>query len=260
MNKALRIYPLVALLAATHFSPWPQSVIALALLLLALPFFFRKHLRWEIPIGLAYFFALPLLFQPVLNWLAPLLALPILPLISSSLRENARSRSIAPATKERELTLTAKSVMAAAGAVILVALILGHWTLAITGGTALLFVAAMLARVGRGLPVPPLEAQQEDLRLIAGNTGKPTIRLISRARFPLHVTISSSHSWIRLARESFVNLTGEAELELTVTPSLSGPVEPGLEVSCTDPWGLIQMRQTVKPIKLYVIPRARYAE
>ncbi|MCK4221339.1 MAG: hypothetical protein KAX25_00605, partial [Dehalococcoidia bacterium] len=102
MNKALRIYPLVALLGATHFSSWPQSVIALALLLLGLAFFFRKHLRWEIPIGLAYFFALPLLFQPVLNWLAPLVALPILPLIGSSLRENAQTRSIAPATKERE--------------------------------------------------------------------------------------------------------------------------------------------------------------
>ena len=209
---------------------------------------------------LGYFFAIPLLFEPVLHLFSPLVAIPILPLISSGLKKNALIQSIVPPTKQRELTFTSKSVIAAIGVVILVSLLLGKWILTISSGIALLFIAGMLIYILRSLPLPPLEVEQKEIRLIAGNTAKSAIKLISKAKSPFHISVKSSYPWILLAKDRLLNLTGEAELNLSLTPSLSGPSEPQIGVFSTDLWGLIQMRQIINPVRLYVIPRARYAE
>jgi len=254
------LYLLAALLAATLLSPLPQSAIALALLLSGLYFQLKKLTRWRIPIVLGYFLIIPLLFEPVLHLFSPMIVIPILPLISSSLKENALSQSIASTAKQRDLTSTSKSVMATAGATILVSLLLGNWVLTITSGTALLLMAGILIYVLRSLPLPPLEIEQKELRVIAGNTASLSTKLENRAKIPLHVCVNSSYSWIHVAQGKLLNFSGEAGLKLNLAPSLSGPSQPQIEASSTDPWGLIQIRQAINPLRLYVIPRARYAE
>lgn len=255
-----RIYILLALLAATHFSPLPQSAIALALLLLGLYFRLRKPPRWEIPAVLVYFFVMPLLFEPVLHLFSPLVVIPILPLINSSFKETPLSRSGIPSAKQKELTFTSKAVLSATGATILVSFLLGNWVLTITSGIVLLFIAGMLIHVSRGLPPASLDAEQKEIRLIAGSTSNLVTKLMNKAKFPLHVCVNCSYAWIHLVKDTLLNLSNETELELTLTPYLSGPSEPELELLFTDPWGLIWMRQIIKPIRLYVIPRAKYAE
>jgi len=278
MNRVFKIYPFLALLAATHLSPLPQSVIALVLFLLGLYFHLRKQAHWGIPVTLVYIFAIPLLFEPVvptflpalvtpvlsltiaIPLFPPMLAIPILPLLGSSFKENALHRNILSPTKQRQLTFTSKSVIAAVGTTASVSLLLGNWGLVLTGGMTLLFVTAMLMYVLRHLPPAPFEARQEEIRILAGDRTRFAIKCVSKAKFPLHVSVNSSYSWIHTSRGRLSNLVGEAKIDLTLTPHLSGPSEPELELFYTDPWGLIQMRQIIKPVKLYVIPRARYAE
>lgn len=260
-RRGSQIYIILVLLAAILLSPLPQSAIATGLLLLALFLYSRKlHARWEIPIMLGYFFTIPLLFEPTLHLLSPLVAIAILPLIGSSFKENSLNQSIVSPTKQRELTFTSKSVIAATGAIILTSILLGNWVLTITCGIALLFIAGMLIYVLRSLPLSPLEAQQKEIRLIAGNTSKLAIKLIGKAKCPFHISVNSSYPWIYPVKDILLNFTSEAELNLTITPSLSGPSEPHIEVLSTDIWGLIQMRQVIEPVRLYVIPRAKYAE
>lgn len=260
VRKSFQVYVFLALLAAMYLSPLPQSAIALALFFLALYFRLSKPPRREILTAMVYFFALPLLFEPVLQLFSPLVAIPMLQLMSSSLKENALSQSIISPAKQRELTFSSKAIIAAVGATILISLLLGHWALTITSGIGLLFVAGILIYILRRLPLHPLEVEQKEIRIIAGNTTKLAIKLMSRARVPLHICVNSDYTWIHPAKDRLLNLASEAELKIALTPSLSGPSEPELEVICTCPWGLIQIRQIIKPVRLYAIPRARYAE
>jgi len=278
MNRFFKIYPSLVLLAATHFLPLPQSAIALVLLLSGLYFHLRKLPQWGIPVTLAYFFAIPLLFEsmapmflPVLTLsvapfmtttpLFPLvLAIPVLPLMNSSFRDNALNQDSACPVKQRQLTFTSKAVMVAMGVTIAGSFLLGNWGLVLAGGMALLFVISMLIYVLRRLPTVLFEVKQEEARILSGDRAKFAIKYTSKAKIPLHISVSSSYRWIHISRSKALNLSGDAELELTLIPSLSGPSEPEIELLCTDPWGLIQLRQKIRPVKLYVIPRAKYAE
>ncbi len=260
MRVIFKVYPVISLLAATIFSPLPQSVIALGLFILGLYFLLRTLPRWEIPVAMAYLFVIPLLFQPVLPVFSPLLALPILPLISCAFKENALNLSIVPPTRQRELTLTSKSVLSAAGATTVVSILLGNWTLAISGGMALLLVTGILLYVFKHSPLPPVEVEQREIRLLAGNTTRLEVTLIRKTSFTLHISLNSSYSWVRPARQELFSIPEKLEIHLTLAPSLSGPSQPQIDIFSTDPWGLFQMRQVIEPVKLYVIPRARYAE
>jgi|GEM_PF-1213375 len=278
MNKFFKIYPSLVLLAATHFLPLPQSVIALVLFLSGLYFHLRKLPQWEIPITLSYFFAIPLLFESMTPMFLPVLALsvaslmitiplfplvlaiPVFPLVNSSFRDNALNQDIVCSAKQRQLTFTSKSVMVAIGATIVVSFLLGNWGLILAGGMALLFVTGMLIYILRRLPTVLFEVKQEEVRILSRDRAKFVIRYISKAKIPLHIAVNSNYRWIHISRSKILNLSGDAEMELTLIPSLSGPSEPEIELLCTDPWGLIQVRQMIRPVKLYVIPRAKYAE
>jgi len=54
--------------------------------------------------------------------------------------------------------------------------------------------------------------------------------------------------------------SGKTRLDFTFTPPLAGEVLPRLRVAATDPRGFIQINQYVEPLRLHVIPMARYAE
>ncbi|MCD6567299.1 MAG: DUF58 domain-containing protein [Dehalococcoidia bacterium] len=260
MKNALRIYPLVALLIATCLVPLPHAGIAAALLAAGAYLFIVRHPHWEIPLALAQLLVLPLLYEPLLHLLSPLMAVPLLPLMGCVLRENALRQPLLHPTKRRELTPVARSVLAALAAAILVSLLLGNHVLTITGGAALLFIIAAAIRTLRRLSPPPLKAAQKEARVVARSTGNLTVELTSAAKMPLHVALKSRYPWIYPDRTRFSNLSGGVKLELTFTPSLSGPSEPGFDACFTDAWGLLQMRQVLNPISLYVVPRARYAE
>ena len=96
-------------------------------------------------------------------------------------------------------------------------------------------------------------------RIIAGTTVKLPLCLKSKASMKLHILISPVDSWLGVKPDRLALTRAGAELGLTVTPPLAGPSKPQLKVSLTDPWGVIQIEQVIKPVELEVIPRAKYA-
>ena len=261
IKRGCEIYLLVALLAATLLSPLPQSAIALALFMLRLYLYLKQpEPRWRIPIILGYLLVVPLLLAPALHLFSAVVIIPALPLISSSLRENAPNQHLISSPQPRKFTTVSKSVIAATGIIILASLLLNNWALAITSGIALTFVAGILAHIWRRLSPSPLEIEQKELKVIAGNTAELTTTLENRSKAPLHISINSNQPWIHIDKAKVLNLYVKVELSLSVTPPLSGPSQPQIEILATDLWGLIQTRQLVEPMHLYVIPRARYAE
>ena len=271
IRRSCEIYLVLALLAATLLSSLPQSAIALLFLLLGLYIHLRKpEPRWRILVVLGYFLVIPLLLEPVLYLFSALVVIPAFPLISSSLKENALTQTLSlegrgqkegkDSPKARQATNTLKSLIAAVGIILFASLLLANWTLAITSGMVLILIAGILIYLWRRLPLFPVEVEQKGLKVIAGNTTRLTTRLKNRAKIPLHIFVKSGYSWVHIGQTRFWNLFAEAELDLTITPTLSGPSQPQIEMLVVDSWGLIQMRQLVKPVNLYVIPRARYAE
>ena len=261
IKRGCEIYLLVALLAATLLSPLPQSAIALALFMLRLYLYLKQpEPRWRIPIILGYLLVVPLLLAPALHLLSAVVIIPALPLISSSLRENAPNQHLISSPQPRKITTVSKSVIASTGIMILVSLLLSNWVLAISSGLVLTFIAGILIYTLRRLPLSPLEIEQKELRVIVGNTARSTTKLKNKSKLPFHISIISNYPWINIDEDRFLNLSTETEINLVITPTLSGPSRPQIEILITDLWGLIQIRQPVKPVNLYVIPRARYAE
>ena len=300
MNKIARIYPLVALLIASLLSALPQSAIALGILLVGIYFLVMRNYDIAIFITLVYFFAVPLLLSPVLIELLPLTAMssgywlsagisallivPMFPLLISSIKEKAMTLITIDMIKQddepvsailsenndprngmeyvnrRELSLTTKALIAGIVSITVASILIGNLSMAIVGIMLFLFLVVILIYILKNVPLTPLAVEQVEIQLIAGNTTKLPVIIVRNTKFPLHIFINSSCPWFHSDRSSIMGLGTKAKLNFTINPSLSGPSLPWFEVLSTDQWGLIKTRQKIEPLKLYVIPRARYAE
>ncbi len=300
MNIIVNIYPLAALLIASLISALPQSAIAFSILLAGIYSLLMRHNNIAIFITLVYFFATPLLLSPVLIELLPmttilpgywlsaglsaLLIVPMFPLLISSIKEKARTlitidtirqddepvsailsenndpRSGMEYVNRRELSLTAKSLIVAIVSTTLASILIGNLSMAIVGIMLFLFLVVILIYILKNVPLTPLVVEQVEIQLIAGNTMNLPIKIVRNTRFPLHIFINSSCPWFHSDRSSIMGLGTEAKLNFTINPSLSGPSLPWFEVLSMDYWGLTKTWQKIEPVKLYVIPRARYAE
>jgi hypothetical protein len=69
----------------------------------------------------------------------------------------------------------------------------------------------------------------------------------------------STDEWVFMPPEAISLKQGRFEIELSMTPPLSGPASIKLEVFAFDRYGLTQTRFEIEPVKLTVIPRAKYA-
>jgi hypothetical protein len=300
MNKIVSIYPLAALLVAAQLSALPQSAMAFGILLVGIYFLVMRYNKIVIFITLVYFFAVPLLLEPVLiallprattlpgyllpAWLSVLLIIPMFPLLISSLKEqtmalvtidtvkqdgepgcavlsgNNDPRNVLEHINRRELSLTAKSLIAAMASTIVASILIGNLNMAIVGIMLSLFLIGILIYILKNMPLLSLAVEQVEIKLIAGNKTTLPVKIVRNTKFPLHIFINSSCPWFHSDRGSIMSLGSEVKINFTINPSLSGPSLPWFEVLSTDQWGLLKTRQKIEPLKLYVIPRARYAE
>jgi hypothetical protein len=68
-------------------------------------------------------------------------------------------------------------------------------------------------------------------------------------------------TWVRVKQSAFLLKSNKKiEVEVTYTPLLAGPTKIQLQASTLDTRGLIQTQQTLEPIELHVLPRAKYAQ
>ena len=72
---------------------------------------------------------------------------------------------------------------------------------------------------------------------------------------------SPADPWVKVKpQKAALNRGKKIELNLSITPPLAGSSRPQLQTSATDTRGLIQINQSLEPVNLHVIPRAKYAE
>lgn len=265
MGLLLRLYPALALASTTFFSPAAISFAPLLLLgfyvYLRLPK--RDSTLWA-RIGLLtdffLFFALAVLFQPRLGLLSVLPSLPLLGSLTLSLREASRLLSPSwhiPRRRPSRISLTLLSI---ATLIFPLSLLLGNRSLSLAAAASLTYLIILLALVLRGLPANPLREEKVRMRLVAGTRGEARVKFLLQTKLGGKLALSPCHEWLRLEpKVLLVEHSVEPGVRLQLSPPLSGPSEPEILGWLVDRWGLIEQAFELRPLQLYVIPRARYA-
>jgi len=257
----LRIYLAVALVAGAVLSPLPLSFIPIVLLLGYLYLW-----RWPVNdivnlmIYLYFFFALPLLFsRQTGDFFSPLISLPVLFLIDHSLREAALSTPYYRTERRRSLTGVGRSLVFLALAVMGLSLLLGSVALTLTGTAISLYLIIRGFLVFKGMPSKPVEEKQVQLRIIAGSEGHTFIELNNKSRNGGRLFILSGYDWLKVDPAVLSLKADRTTVKISLTPPLAGPASIRFEAYATDVLGLTQTRFELEPLRLYVIPRAKYA-
>lgn len=257
-----RVYAIAALVMAGVFSPLAYIPIPLLLLALSLYLWFRGE-QWplRLPFSLLLMLALPLLFQSLAGtWASLVFALPLLPLLDYSLRESALLYDFGPAVKARRPTRRGLWLGLSLAAVGVVAVILGSWNLLLSCGLVVLYLAGASTLALLRMSRVPIEAEVVSYRVVAGNLGKATVKLLNRSRLGGQVSLRSPYGWLQMQPQRLVLDRPVKEVELAFTPPLAGAWRPEIRAAFVDPWGLVQMGFGLEMVQLVVIPRARYAE
>ncbi len=255
-----RIYLVTALVAAAVLSPPFYSWVAMALLLLGLYSILRPpRAGVNLSLTLAILFLLPLMLEPLVETVASaLFLLPALPLLDSALREQAPAQAHRFSEGTRATTTT-KALAGAILAMLAISIIAWNATLAIASAIIMCYLIGLVSYIMVAIGREPLEVSEISVRVIAGETAEREADIKSKARMPLGLSLSTPYPWARLDPD-VLTIRGEVRVSLTISPLLSGPSKLPFKASILDQWGLIEVGQELGPLKLYVIPRARYAE
>ena len=256
-----RTYVALILTVATVLSPLSLSFIPILLLL-----WYLYSWRWPVTpvIGLLtdyfIFFAIALLFTQSLGpAFAGLLSLPILLLIGQSLEKVAESRKYQAAKYPRYPTPVFITLLSILFAVLIISLLLSSLSLLIACIMLTCYFGFIVALILRGLPLKPVEESQVEERMLAGTTRHLNIRLAAKTRLGRLLLVESPYEWLKVS-PGVLSLREESlGIQVSLTPALSGPSVIKLAGRATDRWGLVQTSFELEPIRLFVIPRARYA-
>ena len=273
-----QIYVLLVLLAATILAALPYSLLALVWLLVILFITWRPLLpRLRAVITVATVFLLPLILEPLFNFLTPntggllttaqiiaaISILPVIYLLDYDLRQNTQNLSTFARGRAqgRHLTFLSKTLLTTTLAILLISLIANNTALLLTSIIFALYLLAVLIGVYLAVAGSPLDFTTLSKRAIAGTTINTSLYATSKASVRLYNLITAADPWVKLTPRSFtLSKAKKEELNLTITPPLAGPTHLQLQVSAMDPWGFIQVNQLIEPVELQVIPRAKYAE
>jgi len=257
-----RIYIVVALVIAALFSLITFSVIPILLLGVYLYLWWRP-VRPVIHLLLDYFiyFALGILFSPWLGHYSLFMALPVLLLVHDSLLKTAAHLYHGQGNRPRQVTDFGIFLVMIAGLVLMMALIVQNLTLTLVAVIGIIYLLVLQIIAWRRIPLIPVEAQIVEQRMVAGNKDIVHVHLkVNMNNLGGNIFLKSSYSWLKV-HPDFISLrdAGNIDVDITLAPSLAGPSEVKLIAFVTDRWGMLQYRCEITPIKLYVIPRARYA-
>jgi uncharacterized protein (DUF58 family) len=224
-------------------------------------------LYWPIPphidlsLTLATILLAPLSLAPLIGpFFAAALVLPGLILLDARLQDLAAIQKIPPFRQGRRSSPTLNSLTITVLAVGLLGLMAGSTTALLVAAALLMGLLARLGYILIAARSMPVKSEPVRLRMMAGEDGHARFRLQNETPFSLQVTLSSPSLWLRFPREEIDIGAGAAEdIEMTATPPLAGPVQPTIQVLLLDPWGFLFWGVDIYPLRLHVIPRARYA-
>jgi len=279
---ACRAILLALLLFTAVLAPLPYMVPA-ALLLVALVWDMVRPFpaRWAIMAHLAVIFLLPWCLGALLEKMAwlPLLneslgqagmmdlggatlvalpgAAPAFILLDQALAAQAMTAEIIPVRSPgRGLTRMAVILLSLGAGAILVALVVGGTAIFFSAVLLLLYTGAMILYLRRTMPRDSLRVEPVEKRLLAGDIARLDCIPHSRAVTALRIKYQPMVDWMQVQETSL----SVAPLTVTVQPPLAGPSRPEVMATLTDRRGLFRVAQTIRPVILHVIPRARYAE
>lgn len=261
------------LLLASVLAPLPYPVLTMTLL--GLFIFFIIHPRFP-QINLAFIVAIiflsPLALATLMSRLAQLppitvhitsavLITPCFYLLDHSLRAYACNIQIRPKDKTgRNTTSTYMSLFIAVLVLILLSMVVNRPVLLVTGTAFSLYLLSILLILFYTIPRLPLGTTMRIKRIIAGTSGNIPIRINSLASAGLHIYLDAVDEWVEITPQALFMYDSETTLNLGFKPPLSGQSEIQLRVSVLDSRGILQINQVLTPVKLHIIPRAKYAE
>ncbi|MDP2952034.1 MAG: DUF58 domain-containing protein [Chloroflexota bacterium] len=257
-----RAYVIAALVAAGVFSPLAYAAIPW-LALLAYLYLESKGGQATLKVPLYVFLALslPLFFKPLVGAAAsPAFILPMIPLLDQGLRQSALIHDLTPAGGGRRPTRLCLSLALSLVVVGLVSVALTSWGLLFSCGILASYLAAVLCIVLRRLSKTPIEAEVVSYRLVAGDHTQTPVRLLNRSGLAGQLSLISSYSWFHIRPSRLVLDRPSLEVEASFAPPLAGPATVTVQASFLDPWGLMLVDFKLEAMRLFVIPRARYAE
>ena len=259
----LKIYIVAALIVAAVWSP-----LALAFIPIVLLVWFLYEWRWPsshlIDFLTQYFifFATGLLFSAIVGpYFALLIALPQVAAIDLKLREIGRITIPDEGSRTRSITNIGMVILCITAGMLIVGLLVGSVVLLLACTIIIGYFLAIILTIWQMLPAAPVIGETVQLRVIAGREIKTEILLSSKTTLNGMLFLKSPYQWFRAAPNSFIPLeASEIRIQATVTPPLAGPTEIKINACVIDSWGLSQVRFEISPVKLVVIPRARYAD
>jgi hypothetical protein len=256
-------YLILIFLASILSSAPPYSVVTLVLLALWL-YSFYKPPRAELILTLTVttLILTPLALRSLAGpFFSAFLIIPIIPLLDQSFRMNAHNQSLTYSKAGRKATTILKAFAATLSIIFVSSIILQNYMLTLTSTILITYLASVLLYILRTIPKMPLEESKTWRRILVGDTAYVPLTLKSKAKPPLQVFLEAPQQWIRSQPSAFaVETSAEANVSLTFTPPLAGPSRLQLHALAVDPWGLTQTNQTLEPVELHIIPKARYAE
>ncbi len=263
ITTILRIYIVVSLILAAVMSPLafsiiPVLVLAWYLFLLRWPFSRRAVLMTYIFI----YFAIGLLYTPVVgNYLPVLISLPVIYGIQRELVNTYETITYLDTAQvdTRRLTSIGISFLISIAAVLLVFSLINTVSLLLGDAVLLLYFSVLSFISLREMPLRSVEPVRIQHQMIAGTTEDIQIELESRTNIDGLVILKSPYDWLRVNPEYFLVKDKRLIIELTLTPELSGPSDIRLSVQAVDRWGLFRRTFEIVPLRLFVIPRAKYA-
>jgi len=257
----LKTYAAIALIIAAVFSPLALSFVPILLFLLYL-YLWRWPISATVNLLRDYFafFAIAILLAPVVGHLYSfLLSLPLLVLINRGLEEIAESLTYRDTRHTRSPTSIGVALPLIAILVLAVSLVLGNLSLVLACVAIISYFGILIAIVLRQLPLKPVEESPVQQRMLAGSDGHLNIRLTTRTKIGGLLFVESPYEWLKVSPKIISLKQDRPAINVSLSPTLSGPSLVKLNGHATDRWGLIQVRFELEPVQLYVIPRARYA-
>ena len=257
----LKIYLAVALVMATIFSPLALSFVPILLFAWYLVLW-RRSGTAVVNLLTEYFmfFAVALLLTSAVD--APfsfLISLPVLLLVSRDLEEAAESLTYRDTRYVRSPTNICLALLLTAVAVLGISWLLGSLSLLLASAAAISYFGILGAVVFWRLPLKPVEENQMQLRVVAGAESHLYVELTTKTKIGGVLFVESPYEWLKVSPNILSLKQDKLVVKVSLSPTLSGPSTIKLNGYATDRWGLIQVRFELEPIRLYVIPRARYA-
>lgn len=258
----LKVYVAAALIIATILSPLSLSFAPILLLVWYL-YLWRWPINAFVNLLTEYFmfFAIAILLTlPVGSLFSLLIALPVLLLVNRGLREAAESTTYQVTRYKRKPTSIYITLFLIATTSLGISLLLNSLSILIASATVITYFVILGGLIFRQFPLKPVEEVQVQQRMVAGSEEHLYIKLTTKTKMGGLLFIDSPYGWLKIRPDILSLKESRLLVEVSLSPTLSGPSTIKLQGHATDRWGIMQTKFELEPIHLYVIPRARYAD